>query len=325
MEDKNPKNNFDHPAVIVTALILVFVGGYFLLNKNQNPQQSEIDALKTEVENLKNSNIPNSSGSSSQKSGAVSKQKSLTEIAQEWRKSTAYVECYWQYKNTSTWYLKESGSGLLVMLNSVPTVITNRHVVDSPQYGVAQECDVGFPDSNSHAHVFYSVTTVDHPAYVMHIATGIPDAVIPDNPIHGQIKVASDGNDVAYLSDLKEGNADLVPPTISLNNRARSGHFFCDKNPLQGDSIAILGYPSYGTNAGTFMSVISQIDPTVTEGIISGQDGIYLTTSAKIEHGNSGGLVIDEKNDCYVGIPTAAVAGEIESLGRILPASYIVN
>jgi hypothetical protein len=58
MDTKNQQNNFSHPAVIITVLILIFIGGYFLLNKNQNSKQSEIDALKTEVENLKNSNKP---------------------------------------------------------------------------------------------------------------------------------------------------------------------------------------------------------------------------------------------------------------------------
>lgn len=55
METKNNRiNNFSHPAVIITVLILIFLGGYFLLSKNYNSKQSEIDALKTEVENLKN-------------------------------------------------------------------------------------------------------------------------------------------------------------------------------------------------------------------------------------------------------------------------------
>ena len=58
METKKQQNNFSHPAVIITVLILIFLGGYFLLSKNQNSKQSEIDALKTEVENLKTSNKP---------------------------------------------------------------------------------------------------------------------------------------------------------------------------------------------------------------------------------------------------------------------------
>jgi hypothetical protein len=89
--------------------------------------------------------------------------------------------------------------------------------------------------------------------------------------------------------------------------------------------MVILGYPVYGTGAGTYTSVFSTIEITATEGIISGMDEIYYTTSAKIDHGNSGGLAIDENNDCYIGIPTAAIEGQIESLGRILPSSSFLS
>lgn len=87
----------------------------------------------------------------------------------------------------------------------------------------------------------------------------------------------------------------------------------CDKTPSIGDSVVILGYPSIGSSQGI----------TATEGIISGYEGDYFITSAKIEHGNSGGVAILPKYNCYVGIPTAAVAGEIESLGLILDINKV--
>ncbi len=83
---------------------------------------------------------------------------------------------------------------------------------------------------------------------------------------------------------------------------------FCRQKPSLGDETIILGYPSIG----------SQTDITATEGIISGYDGDYFITSAKIDHGNSGGAAILEKGNCYLGIPSFAVAGSIESLSRIL-------
>jgi hypothetical protein len=246
--------------------------------------------------------------------------KSLPQIVAEWQKSTAYVECYWNYPNVTPfkWYFKESGSGLLAMLNSTPTIITNRHIAYNSQYGTATQCDVAFPNDN---YTFYDITLVDEPSYTSYLIPSNPD-VMPDTPAHGQIQFTSDGSDVAYLSDMKEYGFE---PTLSLEARARSNHFACYSNPPTGEPIAVLGYPDYGTNAGEFMSVLSTIDPTVTEGIISGQDGIYLTTSAKIDPGNSGGLAIDETNDCYIGIPTAIEIGEAGALGRILPASYAVH
>ena len=82
-----------------------------------------------------------------------------------------------------------------------------------------------------------------------------------------------------------------------------------------GEQVIILGYPGIGSDS----------DITVTEGIISGYDGDYYITSAKIEHGNSGGAAILVKDDCYLGIPSYAVAGQIESLGRILDINVAVE
>ncbi len=121
-------------------------------------------------------------------------------------------------------------------------------------------------------------------------------------------------------------NSDLgITAPLSISQRAKSGRFSCTSTADIGEPLVILGYPSYGSGAGTFVSVFSTLDVTATEGIVSGNDAGYYTTSAKIEHGNSGGIAIDENRDCYLGIPTASYTGQIESLGRILPASYVVQ
>lgn len=82
-----------------------------------------------------------------------------------------------------------------------------------------------------------------------------------------------------------------------------------------GDRVVILGYPAIGTNDGV----------TATDGIISGIESNYYVTSAKIDHGNSGGAAIQLKNDCWLGIPTWAATGTIESLGRILKAKFALE
>lgn len=90
----------------------------------------------------------------------------------------------------------------------------------------------------------------------------------------------------------------------------------CATEPNIGDKILVLGYPAIGTEGGI----------TATEGIISGVEQNYYVTSAKIDHGNSGGAAILLKDDCYLGIPTYVVnLGGFESLGRILKASLIFN
>lgn len=84
---------------------------------------------------------------------------------------------------------------------------------------------------------------------------------------------------------------------------------FCDRDIINiGTKVLVLGYPKIGTQTGI----------TATEGIISGIEDYYFVTSAKVDEGSSGGAAISTENNCYIGIPTMAEVGEIESLGRIL-------
>lgn len=74
-----------------------------------------------------------------------------------------------------------------------------------------------------------------------------------------------------------------------------------------GSKLVVVGYPMVGGKT-----------VTLTEGIVSGFDGDYIKTSAKIEAGNSGGGAFLIPSGCWIGIPSASVVGGIESLGRIL-------
>lgn len=101
---------------------------------------------------------------------------------------------------------------------------------------------------------------------------------------------------------------DIPSPDEKLGSIIKNTNVFCTQKPSVGDQVVILGYPGIG----------SQTDITVTEGIISGYDGSYFITSAKVEHGNSGGAAILVKDNCYLGIPTFVQTGTLESLARIL-------
>lgn len=80
-----------------------------------------------------------------------------------------------------------------------------------------------------------------------------------------------------------------------------------------GESIKIYGYPITSNNYNL----------TVTEGIISNfDDDGYILTSAKIDSGNSGGLVLNQEG-CVVGIPTAIREGDYQNLGVIIPFDYV--
>lgn len=115
-------------------------------------------------------------------------------------------------------------------------------------------------------------------------------------------------------------NYDIASITLSglsyyLTNLTKRGGFYCSNEPEIGDKVVVLGYPGIGSSKGI----------TVTEGIISGIESYYYVTSAKIDHGNSGGIAVSVKNDCIIGIPSASVAGSIESLGRILSSKAILG
>jgi len=102
--------------------------------------------------------------------------------------------------------------------------------------------------------------------------------------------------------------------TYLKNLVTRREEYYCPTEPEIGDKIVVLGYPGIGSNSGI----------TVTEGIISGYEGAYYVTSAKIDRGNSGGIAVSVKDNCIVGMPSASVTGSIESLGRILSVKTIL-
>ena len=77
-----------------------------------------------------------------------------------------------------------------------------------------------------------------------------------------------------------------------------------------GDTITIFGYPASGNALG--------ISETVTTGIISGiLPGPIYKTNAAIDHGNSGGIAILNKDNCHLGIPTYGDSGVTAGIGYI--------
>jgi len=100
-----------------------------------------------------------------------------------------------------------------------------------------------------------------------------------------------------------------------LLNLTASFPKLCQNKPSEGDKVVILGYPAIGSSEGI----------TVTQGIISGFEGNYFITDAKIDAGNSGGAAILVKDNCLLGLPTYGVIGGAESLGRILDFNVFVQ
>ncbi|MFC1623581.1 trypsin-like peptidase domain-containing protein [Patescibacteria group bacterium] len=122
-------------------------------------------------------------------------------------------------------------------------------------------------------------------------------------------------DDIAFsTTEYDWGTLTINSPDENVNNIVSAFPKLCDQKPNLGDEVVVLGYPGIGSKNGV----------TATEGIISGFDGNYFITSAKVEQGNSGGAAILQKESCLLGIPTFASLGEVESLARILDIWTIV-
>ncbi len=287
-------------AIIITSVIVGGILIWIMSSINSSSPQSlvssdSIASSTSSVAALSPAEKPTIQLSTQQ---TTSGPKSLADIVSEWRKSAAYVNCiYGSLANNN--YRAISGSGLLVELNSELTVITNRHVVNNPA-GDLDYCDIKFPGQ-----------------------TGVSYMINPQN-----ISYDSSGNDVAFLKVTKypdvENEKKLRGDQYFISERAQKRNYLCQGAEKIGDSVIAIGYPSYGSSVYNF-TYGYPIEVTATEGIISGKDGVFYTTSAKIDSGNSGGLAIDETNDCYFGIPTWDASGNFESLGRILPASTFLH
>ncbi len=104
-----------------------------------------------------------------------------------------------------------------------------------------------------------------------------------------------------------------VPPAVVVQIEANKVNPTCSNSVEIGDMVIVLGYPTIGAEG----------DITVTEGIISGREGSYFVTSAKVDEGNSGGAAILVKDNCYLGIPTYVKRGGFESLARILDRNSV--
>jgi len=220
---------------------------------------------------------------------AIVKDADYSAIIAEWQDRVAMVICDWNYPNGETQQTTQA-SGLLANYNTIGTaLITNKHAIISADssYG-ATVCRIGVYGEGSR---LIGIAGNNSPVLfrddidIAIIKLG-SEYSLPDDPIN---------TDAGRFDEIASQNLNVCESQINI-----------------GDKLIILGYPGIG----------SQSSITATEGIVSGFEGDYYVTSAKIDQGNSGGLAILLKDNCYLGIPTWASSGNVESLGRILKSSY---
>lgn len=314
---KNTKGFIQIPLLIaIIAGILVLSGaGYFGIQKYQNyqaekveqkkqaelnqkadeeqqqklqglldSQTAELEKQKSAIEALKNKKPEIITQTIIKEAPAQKTENDLPTIINQWKNNIAEITCEWQYSNGVA-YVRAKGSGYIISSNGLgELVLTNRHVVIDDSFNGTE----------------YT------PAWCVIKVYGIGEMKVYLSKSDNPLSVASSGVDWASIKLTKgtPGNENPFRNLPTLNS--------CHGADI-GDKVIILGYPSIGTSGGI----------TATEGIISGIENEYYVTSAKIDHGNSGGVAVLVRENCYLGIPSAANVGTIESLGRILKGSLI--
>ncbi len=187
----------------------------------------------------------------------------------------------------------KQGSGILYRaIAGNYYVQTNLHVADTSDGSVSRCAIVIYPDySNSSNYLLFNSESY---------------------------KFYNKGIDIAFLTPQLVSNSVFAGTFNDLSRYARdeSKSPNCESVSI-GDHLSILGYPGIGGDT-----------LTVTDGIVSGFEfdygTRYIKTSAKIEHGNSGGVAIKDSG-CVAGIPTFVEQGRVESIGRILDLHYLFS
>ncbi len=186
------------------------------------------------------------------------------------------------------------GSGTIITSSGL--VLTNAHIIPSGEDKSIDEksCLVTLPDpiTGSMKEIYYA-----------------KPLVIPD--ISEKYDLAFVEIDDVYY-DQEENKAYGEYPKIFP---AYNSDSYCkNENIKLGEPVRVYGYPAISGGYAL----------TITDGIVSSLliDEGLIVTSAKISHGNSGGLAVD-KNGCRIGIPSMFMGDEAESLGIIISNDLI--
>lgn len=254
-----------------------------ITQETQKQRDSEVEKLKQEVEALKNKKVETTPKPFFPTS--VSLPNDNVSIIKKWRPRIAYIDCKAEANNIKV--AEQSGSGYVFGRTDTGGVmiLTNKHMI--------------------------TMTVSGHSFFPTSCEIKIPGdtqsmTVLPGDQILGNF-------DAAQIDDWTM--ITIKNPTSYLQNIVKNFLWDndCKSTAELGEKILVLGYPGIG----------DKNDITVTDGIISGYDGNYYITSAKIEHGNSGGVAISMKNNCFLGIPSFVNVGSVESLARILKIGAI--
>ena len=181
------------------------------------------------------------------------------------------------------------GSGTIITEDGV--ILTNSHIIPQDETNIhvdEQGCLVVLPDP---------ITGQTKDVYLAH--------PIVINSLSDKYDLAYMEIYAAYYDEDKKEYAGVYPrkfPAFDDTTRCKN------ENVQLGESVRIFGYPA----------ISGGYSLTITDGVVSSFPGEDLiVTSAKISHGNSGGLAVD-RYGCMIGIPSMVSSDEAESLGVII-------
>jgi len=288
---KNNSNGFAQATLLLGIIIgAVVVGvGYFVFSiyENNKHQAGEIETLKEQLTLKSPSPTPTKS---------IAEQKSSAPISKPARTPTVVT---------------------IPSATATPTVAPQQSlssIIKEWRKGIAYvKCRFSYTDGTyiekSGTGLFFGSGT-NMVMSNLHVLSG--GGVPPD---FCAIKLPEDPDwEIVTGSEVKKGRNSLDVAYVVIENPTSymqtvvTKTVGCKEKPDIGEKVVVLGYPGIGAN----------LDITATEGIVSGYEAPYYITSAKIEHGNSGGVAIWVEKNCNLGIPTLVATGTLESLGRIL-------
>jgi S1-C subfamily serine protease len=170
------------------------------------------------------------------------------------------------------------------VIDSMGLVLTNRHALQSGDGSFIRFCGIGFTEDQRQP------PRPEYVAAVMAVHKADDLAVL-------RVTERVDGQPL-------DRNFQALPLTEQVS---------AAEALKLGDTIYIGGYPGLGAETFTF-----------TQGVVSGRvgDGL-IKTSALIDAGTSGGAAFDAQGQ-FIGVPTAAVQGEIGgTLGYLIAADVV--
>jgi len=267
--------------------------------------ETELEALRKEVNELKQQTKNNQIAPKLQTTPTVLQEISSADI-QPYLDTIGVLTCWDSELN------KQYGTGVLLMPGEL---MTNWHVVEG------METCLFVNDKFINPKYQISGSTYRPGAYILDLS----NVRRPDISLDFVIATFARNENARQIAYKNGAPLDEYLEVNKLNYKVGSMRK-CSQKAQIGTHVAILGYPA------SSIAIEEWAPPeSVTTGIISGYASAYQSNnylvSARVDHGNSGGLALGKESGqvCLLGIPTWVVTGQVESAGVVQNIHYLLK